>query len=170
MFFGTLTAMAHGISLPLLMLVFGELIDFFTYQFQSEVMANCLNVSRDCGAVFLSNVTNEISCSLFSGNNLTFVEFSGQTLSESVRSVFGDVSRCVTNDRFIDEVVLYSVYFVVIGFGVFCFGIIQISTFQLACERQVRKIRLAYYRAVLGQNIGWFDENPSGELASRLNE
>uniref|UniRef100_A0A1X7TB27 ABC transmembrane type-1 domain-containing protein n=1 Tax=Amphimedon queenslandica TaxID=400682 RepID=A0A1X7TB27_AMPQE len=41
---------------------------------------------------------------------------------------------------------------------------------QLACERQVYKIRLAYYRAVLHQDIGWFDLNASGELTSRLND
>ena len=42
--------------------------------------------------------------------------------------------------------------------------------YQTACERQLYKIRLNYYRAILRQDIGWFDGNPSGELASRLSE
>ena len=42
--------------------------------------------------------------------------------------------------------------------------------YQLAAERQVYKIRLLFYQAILRQNIGWFDSNPSGELSSRLTE
>ena len=45
----------------------------------------------------------------------------------------------------------------------------QISFIQIACERQVKKIRLLFYKSVLRQNIGWFDTTASGELASRLN-
>ena len=60
--------------------------------------------------------------------------------------------------------------FVGIGLGVLLLGYIQITLYQIADERQVHKIRLLFYRAVLRQNIGWFDSNPSGELASRLSE
>lgn len=166
MFLGTLTAIGHGISLPLLMLVFGELIDFFIYQEQSASLAACLNVSRSCGNVFQSNTTFQLPCK----DDFNSSGFVGLSLSESVRAVFGDSARCLTDDEFTDQVVIYCVYFVIIAVVVFVFAYIQISFFQMACERQVRKIRLEFYRAILKQNIGWFDSNPSGELASRLNE
>ena len=54
--------------------------------------------------------------------------------------------------------------------GVFLASYIQVFFYQTACERQLYKIRLYYYRAILRQDIGWFDSNPSGELASRLSE
>lgn len=85
-------------------------------------------------------------------------------------------ARCYSDETFIYgrggvDGVLWMVYlFLLIGVIVFLLGMIQVSLIQLACERQVHKIRLAYYKAVLRQDVGWFDLNPSGELSSRLNE
>ena len=164
MFFGTFTAIGHGIALPLLMLVFGDLINVFIYQEQTTEVASCLNVSREeCSGVFAGNTNVALSC----GNSSLFV---GATLEQALDRLFGSSARCLTDDQFTDEVHLFSIYFVIIAAVVFLFGYIQISFFQMACERQVRKMRLLFYRAILGQNIGWFDNNPSGELASRLNE
>ena len=89
---------------------------------------------------------------------------------------FSTESRCLTDDTFINgeggaDGILWIVYlFLIITFGVFIAAYIQISFMQAACERQVQKIRLLYYRSVLRQDIGWFDLNPSGEVSSRLNE
>ena len=162
---GSITAIGHGISLPLLMLVFGELINIFIYQEQSSSVASCLNVSRDCDAPYaiMPNSSFQPSCV-----NQSSVE--GLTLEQIVEGVFGSSAKCLTDGEFTDEAQLFSIYFVIIAVAVFFFAYIQISFFQTACERQVRKIRLLFYQAVLRQNIAWFDSNPSGELASRLNE
>lgn len=47
---------------------------------------------------------------------------------------------------------------------------LQIAAFEAACERQVYRLREQYYKAVLRQQIVWFDKRQSGEMASRLNE
>ena len=163
---GAFTGIVHGVSLPLLMLVWGELINVFIYQEQSSGTSECLNVSRSCSNVFIAaNSSVEI---LPCGVNATL--FNGLTLRESVEEIFGSTSKCLTDNEFEDEVFLYCIYFSIMGVVVLVFGYIQITFFQMACERQVRKIRLLFYRSVLRQNIGWFDSNPSGDLASRLNE
>lgn len=41
---------------------------------------------------------------------------------------------------------------------------------MLSCERQVNKLRREFLKAILRQEIAWFDENQSGELTSRLSE
>ena len=85
-------------------------------------------------------------------------------------------SRCLSDYTFIHgdggiDGILWTIYlFLIITVGVFILAYIQISFIQLACERQIHKIRLLYYSSVLRQEIGWFDLNPSGELSSRLNE
>ena len=85
-------------------------------------------------------------------------------------------ARCLTDDNFIYgeeplDGILWTIYlFLMITAGVFIAAYIQISLMQTACERQVQKMRLLYYRSVLRQDIGWFDVNPSGEVSSRLNE
>ena len=170
MVIGTFTAIGHGVALPLLMLVFGEQIDVFIYQEQSSLIATCLNVSRNCFDPFML-VPVQLPCFNQSENfNVTNFINSSLTLDESVRFIFGDSARCLTDSEFTDEIVIFSIYFVAIAVVAFVFGYLEITFFQMACERQVRKIRLEFYRAVLKQNIGWFDNNPSGELASRLNE
>ena len=161
---GSITGIIHGVSLPLLMLFFGELINFFVYQEQTTVVASCLNISSSsCSNLFLRDPNITLPCGLDSNNTFT--------LDKAVEDIFGgDITQCLTDDDFTDEIHLYGIYFTLLGFGVFLMAYLEISFFQMACERQVKKIRLFFYRAVLRQNIGWFDSNPSGELASRLNE
>lgn len=89
---------------------------------------------------------------------------------------FNQQARCLSDDTFFNGLggvdgIFWELYiYVMISVATFVLAFLQISTMQLACERQIYKIRLAYYRAVLRQDIGWFDLNASGELTSRLNE
>ena len=162
---GTITGILHGISLPVLMLLFGELINFYIYQEQTSSVANCLDISASsCNDIFFSNTSFILPC----GFNSTL--FNGATLDLSVEAIFGRNAQCLTDEDFTSEVSLYCIYLTFVGIGVFLLAYIEISFFQMACERQVKKIRLYFYQSVLRQNIGWFDSNPSGELASRLNE
>eukprot|EP00058_Branchiostoma_floridae_P023304 XP_002608794.1 hypothetical protein BRAFLDRAFT_89659 [Branchiostoma floridae] len=59
-------------------------------------------------------------------------------------------------------------YFVGLAFGVVIFGYLQIAFWTLAGARQTRRIRQNFFRAVMRQEVGWFDTNPSGELNSVL--
>ena len=61
-------------------------------------------------------------------------------------------------------------YFVVIVVGVLACSYLQVTFWALPAKRQARRIRLLFFRACLRQNIGWFDTNPAGELATRLAE
>ncbi|CAF5081195.1 unnamed protein product, partial [Rotaria sp. Silwood1] len=59
-------------------------------------------------------------------------------------------------------------YYVIIGFSsILCYWIAW-STWLLAAERQVRRIRYALFRNILRQEIGWFDVHNAGELSTRL--
>ena len=90
---------------------------------------------------------------------------------ESVTSqLYGGITSCITEDSFYDTANMFTLYFVIIASVVIAMGFFMVAAFQVASERQVLKMRLAYYRAVLRQDVGWFDLNPSGEVASRLAE
>lgn len=52
----------------------------------------------------------------------------------------------------------------------FVFIVFQIACLESAAERQTHKLRQSYFKAVLRQEIAWFDEQQSGEVASRLTE
>ena len=181
MLLGTFLASCHGVALPLMMLVFGDLVNAFINRDISQQLANVfsqgtincsqtfppffhnLTISMIAGFVSMStNMTFETNCS--------YVVTSTSTISDLVSNCIQTQAKCLTNDDFIGVINLQVYYFLAIAATVFIAAYFQISLFQTACERQVHKIRLFFYRTILRQEIGWFDANPSGELSSRLSE
>ena len=154
MLIGTLGAIAHGTALPLLMFFFGDLTNALVNQ----------NVSAEAFAAVRGVCGNVSSCSMVFPNN-------GCSFTLESLPVFNNTGfSCLLGDEFTNEINRLTFIFVGFGVGVFIAGYLQVSLFQLAAERQVHKIRLLFYRAILRQDIGWFDANPSGELSSRLSE
>ena len=153
MLLGTIAAIAHGASFPLLWLFLGSFVDVFAAQQVTQVIVS--NVTST-----FPNVT--IDCNTMLPGNVTVTNIIQQTISDRV--------SCLLGDGFIAEVNNITYAFIGIGLAALLVAYFQISFFQTAAERQVYKIRLEYYRAVLRQNIAWFDENPTGELATRLSE
>ena len=173
-------AVAMNAITPNLIVTESDLVDFSLLYF---------NISRND-----SSSLRNITCLV-----VNFADEQNQTIYETLRRIrdegqeievteagcecldllfdtFSSQARCLTDDGFIYgerifDGILWTIYlFLIITVGVFIAAYIQISFMQTACERQVQKMRLLYYRSVLRQDIGWFDVNPSGEVSSRLNE
>ena len=150
MFFGAVTAMAHGASLPLLMVVYGETTNAFSNEFLSREIASTVgNVSVD---------------------NLNCTELNEICSTRDDCRFFVDDSLCTTGDELIDEINILVIYYCALGVVAFLCGWLHVSLFQYACERQLQIIRKKFFRSVLRQEVGWFDVNSVGELNSRLNE
>ena len=179
MFIGTILGIVHGVALPVMMLIFGDLTNAFINQDISNSLSVVLNSNTVvCGTVNVFNSslfglsvleltsmlpgTMAINCSFVFGPNATYDELLVKCVSVQ--------AQCLTDSDFISTINIQVYIFVGIAAAVFLAATVEISFFQVACERQVHKIRLLYYRAILRQEIGWFDANPSGELASRLSE
>ena len=150
MFFGTITAIAHGVSLPLVMVVFGENSDVFANEYLSREFASTYTnaTGDDVNCTELNNICSQIDDCRF----------------------FVDNSLCTTGDELIDEINILVIYYCALGVVAFVCGWLHVSLFQYACERQLQVIRKKFFRSVLRQEIGWFDVNGVGELNSRLNE
>ena len=131
---------------PLSMLLFGDIIKAFTFNALTNNISRTLyNVTVGCDDPLLPLVIRNFS----SRENAV---------------------TCVDNAALVHSINIAIFKIAGIAVGVFLASYIQVFFFQMACERQLYKIRLYYYRAILRQDIGWFDGNPSGELASRLSE
>ena len=172
MLIGSLLSMAHGSAFPLVTFILGKITDAFVNRAASQTFADpsssaaldCLisiNQTDSMDAILSTIANGTVNCSASAFN---------VSLEDLLHLCFSDNGQCLTNDGFLDIVNNFIYGFVAISFGSLIAGFFQISFFQVACERQVKKIRLIYYRSVLRQNIGWFDANPSGELSSRLSE
>lgn len=57
---------------------------------------------------------------------------------------------------------------IIIGVILFFSASIQVQCFLVVCENMIGRIRKAFFKAVMRQNIGWYDENQTGALASKL--
>ena len=57
-----------------------------------------------------------------------------------------------------------------IGAAVIIIGYVQTATWQTAAYGQCRRIRVKLLRAILRQEIGWFDVHEIGELNTRISE
>ena len=147
---GTIAALVHGATLPLVMVILGENTDAFSNEFITRELSRFHNLSVEninCTALYTicENVTQD--CRFFFDNSL-----------------------CTTGDDLIDEINVLVIYYCVIGVATLISGWMHVSCFQHACERQLLIIRERFFRSVLRQEIGWFDVNSVGELNSRLSE
>ncbi|KAG9485029.1 hypothetical protein GDO78_008248, partial [Eleutherodactylus coqui] len=68
------------------------------------------------------------------------------------------------------EMTRYSYYYVGIGCAVFVLSLFQIWTFLLSAARQTHRIRQLFFKAVLHQDMAWFDSTQIGTLNTRLTE
>ena len=147
---GAIGAVAHGATLPLLMVVYGENTDAFSNEFITRQLSRFHNLSVD-----------PVNC--------TALYTICQNMSEDCR-FFVEDSLCTTGDDLVDDVNLLVIYYCALGVVAFIGGWIHVSFFQYACERQLLIIRKRFFWSVLRQEVGWHDVNSVGELNSRLNE
>ncbi|KAM3913524.1 ATP-dependent translocase ABCB1-like [Leptodactylus fuscus] len=68
------------------------------------------------------------------------------------------------------EMTKYSYYYIGIGGAVFVLSLFQIWTFLLSASRQTHRIRQKFFKAILHQDMAWFDANQIGTLNNRLTE
>ena len=160
---GIFMAIASGLALPGHMLMFGDIIDFF--------------------------IAYDIAASLRSGNNFTCMEYQAsfdagnfsfdmgngteyfcdqQDRGES--NVFRYLSSCNLGDMLRSDVAMYSYYYLALAGGLVIAAFFAICLWNWAAYRQTRRMRSAFFKAILQQDIGWFDVSPSSELNTRLSE
>ena len=181
-------AIESGVVSPNVLDTFDEVLEYFTLFFINDLNRN-LTETEETGAFIIACVINNSAQddgqSVFDyvrtsiENNALTIAPTSSACDQCLDDLFTDFStqaRCLSNDDFLYgeggvDGILWQIYlFIIIAVAVFICGYFQISLIQLACERQVHKMRKLYYKSVLYQDVGWFDLNPSGELASRLNE
>ena len=168
MLVGLLAAIAHGAVLPLSMLVFGQMINFFVFQSISASItaSNTANNTANQTNIILNAVP--VNCSLV--DQTVQIARASDMSSEQMGTLGNADFYCITSDGLFNQLNIIVAEFVALAVGSMLLGFIQVSTFSLAAMRQTHHIRKRFYRSILRQNVAWFDENKAGELNSRLVE
>ncbi|DBA02133.1 TPA: hypothetical protein N0F65_011200 [Lagenidium giganteum] len=67
-----------------------------------------------------------------------------------------------------DSINKVALRFVWLGLGVFVSGLLQVGCWTWTASRQARRLRHAYVKALLSQEMGWFDVNEPMTLATKV--
>ena len=78
--------------------------------------------------------------------------------------------NCTSSINIEEELTPFAYYYIGIAAGMAVIVALQMVMWGLTAERQVHRMRLAYFKAILRQDMAWFDTNDSGELNTRLAE
>eukprot|EP00164_Ancoracysta_twista_P001384 GFYU01001804.1.p1 GENE.GFYU01001804.1~~GFYU01001804.1.p1 ORF type:complete len:1235 (+),score=430.50 GFYU01001804.1:168-3872(+) len=84
--------------------------------------------------------------------------------------IFGELLDNITGstDEVVERVSSVSILFAWLAFAVFVAGIFQVGCWTLVAERQANTIRVEYFKAILRQDVGWFDVSDPGQLSTRI--
>ena len=96
-------------------------------------------------------------------------------LMSPVTDDFVDFVQCIKNNctdpvDLEDSMTTVALWYIAFAFASLVCAWAGLGLWGLSAERQVHKMRMAMFRNVIHQEIGWFDTHSSGELGTRLTE
>ena len=163
------TAMASGVAIPMHAYLFGLVTeDFVNFDLGRVLTANITKVAessdRSCGEVVANLVTNKTR--LFTGDmDLLCPLDQNSNIFSNVVDFICDPSGMLSSE--ISEI---SLYYVAIACGVLVTSFISSMLWNISAYRQTQRMRCAFYKSILHQEIGWFDVTDAAELNNRLQE
>ena len=95
-------------------------------------------------------------------NLVTGVLFSGEMINSLGTNAVQD------RDNVSSKMLEFTLWYVGLGFFQILAGYIATAFLNISAERQASRVRKAYFRAMLRQEVGWYDSISSGELTTRL--
>jgi len=140
MIIGIIMSLATGASLPILAMIFGDMTNAFIRQTKA---LNPITATTPDYDALRSTVSNETTTQFDSIPPLTPEEF----------------------DSYMTQ---FSLYYLYIGIVVLLSAYIQTWCWEMACERQIYRLRNVFFSQIIRQDITWFDTNQSSDLTSKL--
>ncbi|XP_040579247.1 ATP-dependent translocase ABCB1 isoform X1 [Lepeophtheirus salmonis] len=144
---GILAALIGGLSLPFMIMLFGELTDTF-------ILSNPL--SSD-----ICLIENGTCCS---NNGTVDLSLEDCDLNED------DITQLFKPINFLDGVARFGQGTAIIGLINFITSYIFVTSLNFTAERQVHRIRKAFFKSLLNQDIKWFDTHETGDFATKITE
>ena len=161
-------SIAAGVAFPSDYLFLGRVVNQFLYYEQAllfQPMNQSILVGSECEE-FRSRLRNgsfELLGPPTDDDGMFFCQLT---------SVFSNILNLVCDPEgvFINEVNKLSLIFLGLAIGVLLTVFIANTFWNISAYRQTRRMRMAFYRSILKQEIGWFDVNNTAELSTRLSE
>ncbi|KAL5234824.1 hypothetical protein ACI65C_002234 [Semiaphis heraclei] len=73
-------------------------------------------------------------------------------------------------EEFYNYMTKFSLYYLYIGCAVLIAAFIQTFCWEIACERQIHRLRKVFYCQILRQEISWYDLSDGGDLTTKFSD
>ena len=142
---GVVLSLLSGVALPLHNYLFGQVVNEFIF-YTIATNSSGFDLSGGAGSRCPSNE-------------------SAQAIVQGVTIYFADPGPTLQS-----RIGMFSGYYAIIGAVVFVTIFFSTVFWNVTANRQTKKMRVAFYRSILSQEMGWFDVNDASELNTRLVE
>ena len=175
-FCGAISGILSGMAVPSHMLLFGEVINQFVYYSLATndvgprlTAFAALSGMNDSGAILCNKTQATLTLGMVLSTNESEIHFCAR---DGGSDIFDNVLDyiCDPRDELTGNVAVYSFYYLSLAIGVFITTFLANVLLNMSAYRQTRRMRVAFYRSVLSQEIGWFDVSESAQLSTRLAE
>ena len=173
---GVVTGILSGLAQPGHILMFGEIVNEFAYfTFATEEVRPHVISFVNNGTLNTMNLTvDDISCNRSrTRETLDMISSNGTDIYFcSLGDIFENILdyMCDPRDELITSVPIFSYIYLAMAVGVLVTVFLSNVLLNFSAYRQTHRMRLAFYRSVLNQEIGWFDVTESRALNIRLAE
>lgn len=82
--------------------------------------------------------------------------------------LFSGHGNTLTNEKFEEEILKICLRFLYIGIASFVASFCEVGFFMVTAQRQVKRLRVAYFLAVMRQDVSWFDTNDPSTLTTKI--
>ncbi|KAI3420255.1 Multidrug resistance protein 1 [Globodera pallida] len=130
------------------------------------VVGTTASVLHGAGFPLLSIVLGGMTSVFLRAENSDFAH--GETPRQN--ATFSNGVPPISKEQFQSEVAAYSIYYLLLGLVMLITSYIQIACWEAVAERVVHRLRQTYLKALLRQEIAWFDTVQSGNLTARLSD
>ena len=155
-----LMSVVSGVAVSVDSFLLGTLVNTFisyqTAQRFSFVVSNFPNQS--CSTVALIQLLTNSSIRNSTEQLFCDITSEGNVLNSASNFI------CDPPKQLIKEANSLSIYFVLLAMGTFVANFLTISLWNISAYRQSKRIRIAFYRSVLRQEIRWFETNDTTRL------
>ena len=158
-----LFSMISGATIPLHLFVLGE-------QYNSMISYNAAQNINDINGTYTRNLAQKINDVNETCTRDVAQQFLNSIANTSDR-IFCDATQegnvissasafvCDPDQTLTEEVTTYSLYFVYLGVVRFVAYFLAHILWTVSASRQSKRLRIAYYKAVLGHSVSWFETN-----------
>ena len=171
---GAVTSVVFGAALPIHIYLYGQVINQFVFYQQADTiyypivqsLADTLNRSCEYVRDLARNGTIDLTLNVINSSNSSesFICQQTSVSSNALRGV------CDADITLIEEINNFTIIYIGLGFGVLVALLFSIMLLNITAYRQTQKIRKAFYKSILRQDIEWFDITKTAQLSAHLAE